>query len=319
LIAFSCPGGDLLSYLRRIDRPLSLPETQHITRQILEAVAFLHDRGIAHRDLKLQNVLVATPFDEDEDEEDERGRGRGVSRTSSRETSLSEDEEQRELPATTVEANGQTFLIPPAVIPPRRSSLPPDQRDGNLPADQPAAPREPNPLPRSSTLSATLSPTPSKKMKPKSSTDPPSKPPSPFLSITPVPFLPPAAIARLTAGEDSSSAKSLSPNASPKLYPTPSTDEQKITVKLTDFGFATVVSSSSPPTTQPDFRFGTPRYMAPEVILPTSFTEWDGREADCWAVGVILFALLFERYPFDGKGEKELEEAITMGDVVGGF
>ncbi|KAI0762165.1 kinase-like domain-containing protein [Trametes elegans] len=54
-------GGDLFRYLYQREkqgRRIKEPEVKHITRQICEALAYVHGKGIAHRDLKLENVLL---------------------------------------------------------------------------------------------------------------------------------------------------------------------------------------------------------------------------------------------------------------------
>ncbi|TMW61577.1 hypothetical protein Poli38472_012768 [Pythium oligandrum] len=54
-----CEGGDLLSRIQdlpenRLDESLAL----HYFRQVVRGVHFLHDSGVAHRDLSLENVLL---------------------------------------------------------------------------------------------------------------------------------------------------------------------------------------------------------------------------------------------------------------------
>jgi len=52
-----CSGGELFDYLVEKGR-LSETETKFIFGQLCLAVAYLHDKGIVHRDLKLENVLL---------------------------------------------------------------------------------------------------------------------------------------------------------------------------------------------------------------------------------------------------------------------
>jgi len=50
-------GGDMFSYLNKMGR---LPEAKarNFFKQLLEGVEYLHNKGIAHRDLKLENILL---------------------------------------------------------------------------------------------------------------------------------------------------------------------------------------------------------------------------------------------------------------------
>ncbi|BGP47556.1 hypothetical protein JCM10450v2_003419 [Rhodotorula kratochvilovae] len=53
------PGGDLFTYLLTHGR-LSAPESKFLLYQLLLALAYLHDTlGVAHRDVKLENVVLA--------------------------------------------------------------------------------------------------------------------------------------------------------------------------------------------------------------------------------------------------------------------
>ena len=59
LVLDFCKGGDLSEFL--VSQP-ALREQQVATvfRQIVSAIGFLHDHGVAHRDLKPQNILITT-------------------------------------------------------------------------------------------------------------------------------------------------------------------------------------------------------------------------------------------------------------------
>ncbi|XP_074350741.1 serine/threonine-protein kinase SRK2A-like isoform X1 [Apium graveolens] len=64
---------------------------------------------------------------------------------------------------------------------------------------------------------------------------------------------------------------------------------------ICDFGFSTSYVLHS----RPKSVAGTLRYIAPEVL---SGTEYDGKLADVWSCGVILYVMLVGAYPFeDGK------------------
>ena len=77
-------------------------------------------------------------------------------------------------------------------------------------------------------------------------------------------------------------------------------------IKLADFGFATRISPDQLLTT----RIGSIEYMAPEIILSQPY---DGSKSDIWALGVILFAMLFGELPFNfepGQSPKNLYHKI---------
>lgn len=50
--------------------------------------------------------------------------------------------------------------------------------------------------------------------------------------------------------------------------------------------------------------------MAPELVRKH---EYDGRQVDMWALGVLLYALLTGTFPFRGQSEKELYSKIQRG------
>jgi calcium-dependent protein kinase len=52
-----CPGGELLSYIVK-ERGINDWQAAYVMKQVLSAVNYCHARGIVHRDLKVENVLV---------------------------------------------------------------------------------------------------------------------------------------------------------------------------------------------------------------------------------------------------------------------
>ncbi|CAL0331720.1 unnamed protein product [Lupinus luteus] len=63
-------------------------------------------------------------------------------------------------------------------------------------------------------------------------------------------------------------------------------------LKICDFGF----SKSNVLHSRPKSTVGTPTYVAPEVFLRQ---EYDGKAADVWSCGVILYTMLVGAYPFE--------------------
>ncbi|KAG0241131.1 hypothetical protein BGW41_006237 [Actinomortierella wolfii] len=77
-------------------------------------------------------------------------------------------------------------------------------------------------------------------------------------------------------------------------------------IKLTDFGLARVIEEHSPLLTT---RCGSEDYAAPEIILGQPY---DGREADIWSLGVMLYALLVGYLPFNQDASMSRKTFLHM-------
>lgn len=77
-------------------------------------------------------------------------------------------------------------------------------------------------------------------------------------------------------------------------------------VKLCDFGYSKHESAQS----APGSRVGTPAYLAPEVVMATGGQTYDGKAADVWSCGVMLYAMLCACYPFGRP-----EDAVLPADA----
>ena len=79
-------------------------------------------------------------------------------------------------------------------------------------------------------------------------------------------------------------------------------------IKIGDFGFARWMPEKIAETS-----CGSPHYAAPEVIRGLAY---DGRKADIWSCGVILYALLAGRLPFDDPSIRNLLNKVKSGHFI---
>ena len=79
-------------------------------------------------------------------------------------------------------------------------------------------------------------------------------------------------------------------------------------LKICDFGYSKSGHDSLPKT-----RIGTPMYIAPEVYQ--GIKPYDGKAADVWACGVVLYVMLAGRYPFQDPDQPSNNHA-TMWRVL---
>lgn len=82
--------------------------------------------------------------------------------------------------------------------------------------------------------------------------------------------------------------------------------DDKNNIKIADFGMASLQMEGSMLETS----CGSPHYACPEVIRGE---KYDGRRADVWSTGVILYALLVGALPFDDDNLRQLLEKVKRG------
>ena len=93
------------------------------------------------------------------------------------------------------------------------------------------------------------------------------------------------------------------------------TPEYGLTVKICDFGNSKNQVNGSHAKT----KVGSPQYMAPEVIESTDVTAYDGKAADMWSCGVMLYVMVMSQYPFLRPGEKSNLRKIFKRMLEGTF
>jgi serine/threonine protein kinase len=86
-------------------------------------------------------------------------------------------------------------------------------------------------------------------------------------------------------------------------------------VKIADFGLA----NYAPPPTMDQAAFmethcGSPLYAAPELLRNTA--AYDATAVDVWSLGVVLFALVTKKLPFEGDGLPAILKKIVAGEYA---
>ncbi|XP_015203435.2 NUAK family SNF1-like kinase 1 isoform X2 [Lepisosteus oculatus] len=81
--------------------------------------------------------------------------------------------------------------------------------------------------------------------------------------------------------------------------------DQDYNVKLADFGLSNHYHKDTVLQTY----CGSPLYASPEIV---NGRPYQGPEVDCWALGVLLYALLYGSMPFDSENYRTLTEQISQ-------
>ncbi|ETW77987.1 hypothetical protein HETIRDRAFT_324951, partial [Heterobasidion irregulare TC 32-1] len=77
-------------------------------------------------------------------------------------------------------------------------------------------------------------------------------------------------------------------------------------IKIADWGMA----AFAPPHSELETSCGSPHYASPEIVHGL---KYEGTATDIWSCGVILFALLTGRLPFDDKNVRSLLSKVKTG------
>ena len=77
-------------------------------------------------------------------------------------------------------------------------------------------------------------------------------------------------------------------------------------IKIADWGMA----AFAPPCLQLETSCGSPHYASPEIV---NGEKYQGNATDIWSCGVILYALLTGRLPFDDKNVRNLLSKVKSG------
>lgn len=80
-------------------------------------------------------------------------------------------------------------------------------------------------------------------------------------------------------------------------------------IKIVDFGISGICKGSIGEKNEA----GTLRYMAPEVLMGTDVRA--NPAIDIWAMGIMLYCMVYYNFPFNGSDHAEIKEKIATAEV----
>ena len=83
-------------------------------------------------------------------------------------------------------------------------------------------------------------------------------------------------------------------------------NKETLFIKIIDFGFGIY----NPNRKMQTYNCGTPSYIPPEMILKRPYLA---EQADIWSLGVLMFKIFCDEFPFKGSSNDELNKAIKKG------
>jgi serine/threonine protein kinase len=90
--------------------------------------------------------------------------------------------------------------------------------------------------------------------------------------------------------------------------PTEHTAPSEVIVKIADFG----IFGSNKGTVAERHNVGSIRFMAPEVLQGDNASD---PKIDIWSLGVMMYAMITGKYPFEGETREQIKETIINKDV----
>jgi serine/threonine protein kinase len=85
-------------------------------------------------------------------------------------------------------------------------------------------------------------------------------------------------------------------------------DASKKTIKITDFGFSKYYYED---TGMLETLCGSPMYMAPEILFHQKYNV----KTDLWSIGIILYEMVYRRFPYQAKNTVELIKEVKRYDI----